>query len=292
MKQPIELRRMRDFGQIINDSFTFLKENFKPLFKSLFIICGFFILIGIISTAFTYMNISTVFTLDMNSYDAQSKPFAYFLSAFVSAFILLITQAFIYLVTLCYISVYLQKNNATPTLAEVWGYFRYYFFRVLGGSILIYFILIISFLLCVIPGIYMFPIVYLIIPIIVIENSSFGYAFNKSFRLIKNNWWLVFGVIFIMSLIVGVASSIVSLPITIVTLGDRFLSLKGFRLPLIIVSSVLRNLLLLAYVLPAIAVCLCYFNLAEEKDGTGLLDRIGKLGKSGDDQSTLPTEEF
>jgi hypothetical protein len=291
MKQPIELRKLRDFGQIINDSFTFLKENFKPLFKSLFIICGFFILVGIVSTVFTYMNISTVFNLNINSY-AQSKPLEYFISAFVSAFILLITQAFIYLVTLCYISVYLQKNNATPTLEEVWGYFRYYFFRVLGSTILIYFILIIGFMLCIIPGIYLAPVSYLIIPIIVIENSSFGYAFNKSFRLIKNNWWLVFGVIFIMSLIVGVASSIVSLPITIITLGDRFLSLKGFKLPLLIVFSVLRNILLLAYVLPAIAVCLCYFNLAEEKDGTGLLDRIGKLGKSNDDQTTLPAEEF
>jgi len=292
MRQPIELRKLRDFGQIINDSFTFLKENFKPLFKSLFIICGFFILISTVSTVFTYMNMSTTFNLDMNSYDAQSKPVAYFISVLVSAFILILTQAFIHLVTLCYISVYLQKNNTTPTLAEVWGYFRYYFFRVLGSGILIFFILMIGFMLCFIPGIYLGPISYLIIPIIVIENSSFGYAFNKSFRLIKNNWWLVFGVIFIMSLIVGVASSIVSLPISFITLGDKLLSLKGFKLPLIIIFSVLRNILLLAYVLPAIAVCLCYFNLAEEKDGTGLLDRIGKLGLSNDDQTTLPAEEF
>jgi len=292
MRQPIELRKLRDFGQIINDSFTFLKENFKPLFKSLFIICGFFILISTVSTVFTYMNMSTTFNLDMNSYDAQSKPVAYFISVLVSAFILILTQAFIHLVTLCYISVYLQKNNTTPTLAEVWGYFRYYFFRVLGSGILIFFILMIGFMLCFIPGIYLGPISYLIIPIIVIENSSFSYAFNKSFRLIKNNWWLVFGVIFIMSLIVGVASSIVSLPISFITLGDKLLSLKGLKLPLIIIFSVLRNILLLAYVLPAIAVCLCYFNLAEEKDGTGLLDRIGKLGLSNDDQTTLPAEEF
>ncbi|HAL83243.1 MAG TPA: hypothetical protein DCO83_14265 [Mucilaginibacter sp.] len=292
MKQPIELRKLRDFGQIINDSFTFLKENFKPLFKSLFIICGFFILIGIVSTVFTYMNFSTVFKFDMNSYDAQTQPMTYFISAFVSAFIVVLTQAFIHLVTLCYISVYLQKNNTTPTLAEVWGYFRFYFFRVLWSGILIFFIIAVGFVLCIIPGIYLMTVSYLIIPIIVIENSSFSYAFNKSFRLIKNNWWLVFGVIFIMSLIVGIASSIVSMPITLVTVGDKFLPLKGLKLPLIIISSVLRNILLLAYVLPAIAVCLCYFNLSEEKDGTGLLDRIEKIGKDNDEQSPLPAEEF
>src|ERR1035437_3649013 len=150
MKQSIELRKLRDFGQIINDSFTFLKENFKPLFKSLFIICGFFILIGIVSTVFTYMNFSAVFKFDMNSYDAQTQPVTYFVSAFISAFVVVLTQAFIHLVTLCYISVYLQKNNTTPTLAEVWGYFRFYFFRVLGSGILIFLLLMVGIMLCVI----------------------------------------------------------------------------------------------------------------------------------------------
>jgi len=292
MKQPLELRRLRDFGQIINDSFTFLKENFKPLFKALLIICGFFILIGIVSTTFTYMNVDTTIHLDTNSYDVQTKPYEYIVGALISALILLLTQAFIHLVTVCYISVYLQKNNATPTLAEVWGYFKYYFFRILGSGILMFFMLIAGFVFCIIPAIYLGTVFHLIIPIIVIENSSFGYAFSKSFRLIKNNWWLVFGVIFIMSLIVGVSAYIASIPLTIISVGNKFLSLSNFKLPLILIFSVLHNVLSLAYVLPAIAVCLCYFNLAEEKDGTGLLDRIGKLGTANDDQTNLPAEEF
>jgi hypothetical protein len=292
MKQPIELRRVRDFGQIINDSFTFLKENFKPLFKYLLIICGFFILISTVSTVFTYMNMTTMMNLNVNAYDAARKPFEYIISALISALILVVTQAFIHLVTLSYISVYLQKNNTTPTLAEVWGYFKYYFFRVLGSSIIIFFLFVIGFILCFIPGIYLTPILSLIIPIIVIENSSFRHAFNKSFVLIKDNWWLVFGVLFITSLIVGVAGSIVSIPISSITIGSKFISLKSITFPVIVLFSVLRNILLLAYVLPAIAVCLCYFSLDEQKEGTGLLGRIDKLGKSNDDQSTLPTEEY
>ncbi|HEY4326304.1 MAG TPA: hypothetical protein VGN20_20125 [Mucilaginibacter sp.] len=294
MKQPIELRRLRDFGQIINDSFTFLKENFKPLFKALLIICGFFILISFISMVFTYLNITNIFTrfnLDSKSYDSTYKPSSIILAAFVSAFVLVLTQSFITLVTLCYISVYLQKGNSTPDLAEVWGYFKYYFWRVLGSGILISLLFMIGLVLCVIPGIYLFPILYLIIPIIVIENCSFGYAFNKSFRLIKNNWWLVFGVIFIMSLIVGVAGSIVNIPITLFRKGGMFFSFKTFTLPVVVVFSLFRSILLLAYVLPSIGIALCYFNLAEEKDGTGLLDRIEKLGKPNN-ESNLPTEEY
>jgi hypothetical protein len=192
---------------------------------------------------------------------------------------------------MCYISVYIQKNNETPTVPEVWGYFKYYFWRVLGSSILIFFVVLVATMLCIIPGIYVGPIMYLVIPIIVIENSSFSYAFNKSFRLVKNNWWLLFGVIFIMSLIVGIGNSIATIPLSVIGLGSRFISLKSFTLPLIIVFSLLRNLLVLAYVLPAIALCMCYFSFAEQKDSTGLLDRIDKLGKNDDDQP-LPAEEY
>ena len=224
MKQPIELRRMRDFGQTINDSFEFLKDNFKPLFKALIIICGFFILVSIVSTAVSYMNISTFANFEPGTYDASTKPVAQIVSTLVSTFVLVITQSFIILVTMCYISVYLQKNNVTPTLEEVWGYFRYYFFRVLLSGVLIFLLFVGGFVLCLIPGIWLYPILYLIIPIIVIENSSFGYAFNKSFRLIKGNWWLVFGVLFIMSLIVGVAGAIVNFPIAFVLKSGSFLS--------------------------------------------------------------------
>jgi len=296
MSQPFELRRLRDFGQTINDSFTFLKENFKPLFKALIIICGFFIILSMVSMILTYLNITNVLSgplrVDLNSYDASYRPVRIIVLGLISAFFVILTQVFIMLVTLCYISVYLQKNNGTPTLPEVWGYFKYYFWRVLGSGILIFIILVVATMLCFFPGVYMFPVLYLVIPIIVIENSSFSYAFNKSFRIIKNNWWMVFGVIFIMSLIVGVSSSIVSIPATLFVRGGMFFSLKAFALPAMIIISVLRSILLLAYVLPAIAVCLCYFSLSEEKDGTGLLDRIEKLGKPDENQSNLPSEEY
>lgn len=291
MKQPIELRRLRDFGQIINDSFTFLKVNFKPLFRSLLSLCGILIIISTIATIAQYLNMSNVFAVNRFT-GGDFNSFSYVISAFLSAFALVLTQSFIHLVTLCYISVYLQKNNTPPSLAEVWGYFRYYFFRVLGSGILVFLLLGIGFILCIIPGIYIMIPIYLVIPIIVMENASFGYALNKSFRLVKNNWWMVFGVIFIMGLIVGVASSIASIPITLITVGNRLLPLKGFRIPLIIIFSILRNVLLLAYVLPAIAISLCYFSLSEEKEGTGLLDRIETIGKKNESEPGLTTEEY
>ena len=293
MNQPIELRKSRDFGQIINDSFTFFKENFKPLTTALLIITGLFLIAGTISNVVSSLSMIDMYSSNIdNSQIFESHSVSYIITVLVNALILMLTQTFIHLTTLCYISVYLQKGNKQPTFAEVWGYFKYYFLRAIGSGLLIVVLICIAFVACIIPGIYLTPIFYLIIPIIVIENASFKYAYNKSFRLIKENWWFVFGVIFVMGLIIGMAAGIVSVPMTIIAAGSKFFSLKSFTVPVLIVFSTLRSLVTIAYALPSIAICMCYFTLSEEKEGLGLLGRIENLGKSDHTDTGLPAEEF
>jgi len=293
MNQPIELRKTRDFGQIISDSFTFYKQNFKPLTISLLIITGIFLLATVISNVFTYLRMADMYSGSFtHSPEFSQYTVSYFVSIAVNAFIALLTQTFIHLTTLCYISVYLQKGNKQPTFDEVWGYFKYYFLRAIGSGFLITILICVGLVMCIIPGFYLIPIFYIIIPIIVIENSSFNYAFNKSFKLIKDNWWFTFGVIFIMGLIVGMAAGIASIPATVVTVGSSFFSLKTFTLPILIISSVLRGIITVSYALLSIAICMCYFTLSEEKEGLGLLDRIEKIGKDDNADTGLPAEEY
>lgn len=177
-------------------------------------------------------------------------------------------------------------------MAEVWGFFKYYFWRVLGSSILLVIISCIGFVFCIIPGIYLAIVFSLVIPTIVIENASFGYAFNKSFRLIRDNWWTVFGVIFVMGLIVGLANGLASTPLSLITLMTRFFTVKSFVLPLIIFFSILENILIVTHSLTAISISMCYFNLSEQKEGTGLMDRIEHFGKTNDESPGLPAEEY
>ncbi|WP_183564482.1 hypothetical protein [Mucilaginibacter sp. SP1R1] len=294
MKQPIELRRTRDFGEIINDTFTFLKENFKPLFTALLALCGFFVIAGTATTVLTQTNLMNMYTtkIDTNSYQAATPAISYFVSIMFNTVIIVLGQLSIYLVTLCYISVYLEKKDGKPTLPEVWGFFKYYFFRILGSGVLITILFAMGIVLCVIPGIYIMTIMSLIFPIIVMENTSFRYAFNKSFTLIKDNWWLVFGVIFIITLIVGILGSIASVPMSIIVTARLYLSLKGFTLPFIILFSLLQNLLTLAYALSAIAITFCYFSLSEQKEAIGILGRINAFGKSTDGNNDLPAEQY
>jgi hypothetical protein len=293
MNQPIELRKSRDFGQVINDSFTFFKENFKPLITALLIISGLFLVAETVANVASSLSMIDMYSSNTdNSQLFESHGISYIITSLINSLLVVLLQSFIHLTTLCYISVYLQKGNKQPTFAEVWGYFKYYFLRAIGSGFLLLILACVAFVAFIIPFIYLMPVFYLIIPIMIIENASFKYAYNKSFRLIKENWWFVFGVIFVMGLIVGMAAGIVSLPITIITAGSKFFSLKSFNVPVIIVFSILHSLITLAYSLHSVAVSMCYFTLTEQKEGLGLLDRIEKLGKPDNTDTGLPAEEY
>jgi hypothetical protein len=290
MKYNIELRRIRDFGEIINDTFSFLKQNFKPLFLSLFAICGFFVLVGTVATAFAQIAI--------HDGSGATAPYRYDsdfnvnISAAVSSLITVMGQFFIYLSTLCFVAVYLEKKGEKITAQDVWGYFKYYFWRSFGSGFLLVLLAVVGFIFCIIPGIYLMNVFYLVMPIMVMENATFGYSFNKSFKLVKDHWWTLFGLIIVCSIIVSVCSSIATVPLTLVSGLRVFVQFKYISWPIIIFLSMLQNILMLTYTIPTIAVALCYFSLQERKDGTGIMERIESFGSHTDKPDDLPAEQY
>jgi hypothetical protein len=63
--------------------------------------------------------------------------------------------------------------------------------------------------------------------------------------------------------------------------GSVFLHLKDGKvmsLPLAILTAVLQTFQYALYIIMLVAICLCYFNLTESKEGTGLLARINQFG--------------
>ena len=54
---------------------------------------------------------------------------------------------------LCFMVLYKENQKIVPTTEEMWGYFKYFYLRVLGSSVLLYILMIIGFAFCLIPGI-------------------------------------------------------------------------------------------------------------------------------------------
>jgi hypothetical protein len=272
MKEKVELQRVREFGDILSDSILFLRQNFVPLMKCYLVICGFFLV------ANAAVEIEGKLR-DLDAFDQQQSVFtgSYWLSLLFG----MISSSAVTITTFSYIALYKAKGNQAPDVSEVWGYFRYFFFRVFFSNVLIGVCVVIGFFLCIVPGIYMIPLAALLIPVMIMENASLSYALDKTRLLIKENWWFVFGTLLIVALIIAAAMAMVILPGVILAGGAEWVTGMRSNSTEIIVMAVTTNIGQVFYVFPYIALALLYFSLSDQKQGTSLIDRIHMLGKTG-----------
>jgi hypothetical protein len=296
-QSKIELAKSRDLGELISDSLTFIKQNFKPLFKAVITFCGLFILAG----AATYA-LQQIKVIEMQRRIFNNQGFKSFDTFFdrlgieyaLSMLFIFINYALMTTVVLSYMALYKQKGNVPPTNEEIWGHVKYYILRVLGSTFLLSILIILATIFCIIPGVYLYPIFGLVFPIMVMENASFTYAFNRSFTLIKDNWWTTFGTLFVMGLIMYMGYMIFAFPAIIITIINALThgsKTAATSAPLTVVVAFIQQLGQLLYALPLVTLGLCYYSLNEIKEGSGLLDRINQFGTKGPD-SNLPAEEY
>ena len=321
MPSKIELLKVRDFGEIITDSFIFARQNFKQLIKCFFIFAGFLLLAGSVTMALHQSRVLS--GLSASEFGTHNSIFdqMYDTDYWLALLFLVLGYVVLQVTILCYIAVYREKGNIAPTVEEVWGYIKYFFWRIFFSTILLtiifiaaiaivfgilfaisssntYLAIFLSVLLCIVPVVYLYPIFSLIFPIMVFENASFGYAFSRSFTIIKSNWWSTFGSLFIMSLIVWVASFVILLPVGILNIIQvlaHFEKGTSFSMVTTIVSALMEALSHSLYIVPIITVSLCYFSLTEQREGEGLLGRISMLGATPppvhDEENTAEDEE-
>ena len=283
MLPKVELNQIRDLGQVVDDSILFLKQNFKPLLKSYFTICGVLWLaeavIGVVNQIQTIQRI-------------QDGDSVFSLAFFIVMFLGFLNYTLLILTILSYITLYRDKDKETPTVEEVWTYVKYYFFRMFGGSLVLLLALAAGTVCCFFPGIYLYPILILVPAIMVIENTSFRYAFNRSFQIIKKRWGQVFGVTLVIGVIIISTMPLVAIPTAIIAVGVKFVALVNTNTVFSVALSIGLHLVQVLFILPVIASAMLYFSLTEQKDDANLLSRIEMLGHNVPETDHTETEDY
>jgi hypothetical protein len=278
MKEKIEFKQIRSFEGIIADTLFFIRQNIKPLLKTFFSLCGFFILGGLLSTIAMQLHVNESLT----SEDIRnSSPFS---TIFTWRYLMVILFSLanytaMYTSIFSFVALYIAKGNIAPTVEEVWGYFKTYFFKIMGSLILIYIIWVICFMLCIVPGIYVTPAFSLLFAIMIFENVDFGTAFSRSFALVKENWWITFATLLVVGIMTVIFSLVIYLPSIILFMVQTF---SGGAKPLanayeifIAISQYLSQVFI---IVPLVATAFIYFNLVEQKESRGLLERMENFG--------------
>jgi len=279
MSDKFEFKKVREFGEIINDTFTFIRENLKPLLK-VFVYFG-----GVFIVALLVTNIGQQVSLLKDMRFASDGIFKSPYSVFTGWYFFYILFAIAYYNAICvavlsYIAIYVEKGKIIPTVEQVWVYFKYYYFRALLSTIVITIFLIVCAIPCTIPLIYVSPAMALFLPVMIFENASFSYTFSRCFKLIKENWGVTAGAIFIIYIITQATMSIASIPALIVGFAGAFIhSAQGVDMFLAILGAILQSLFQVFIILPVVCSAICYYNVVERQENLGLLNRINELGE-------------
>ncbi len=281
-EQEINFRKVREFGDNLNDTFLFIKQNLKGLLGAFFGFCGIFMLGKAIfsglyeSRSFGFLDrlgggfaaggqrtaISEIFTPE------------YFLIIFFSW----LTFVSMRVVLAAYIKFYVENDGLHPSMDQVWVYFKKYFFRVFFYSIPIWVLIIIGTLFCLLPGIYLAVVFTAFDMVLVIEDATMGEAFNRCFLIIKDQFWISLAIYLVALIIYSFGGMIISLLIGGLVGLATYFTTKSIGTTAGVVTSFLNIFSGVFYIVFFVSSAFQYFNLAERHDGTGILQRIDALG--------------
>ena len=283
----IQLRKIRNFSDSLNDVLQFLRQEFKPLMRGFFLICGLFILAGAILNGLYSSNIASIITgAATNDTYIRSSPilglygFTYFLSIFFS----LLTQMVIYAYVASYLKIYESKNNESPNLDEIWAVFRSNILYLLLYGLLLGILVVIGFVFCLAPGFYLYTVFAPFGFIIVMEeDKNLGNIFGRCFFLIKENFWPSLGLYLLMGFIYSSCAGIIGFGIAGITGIISYFTTKNVSFVGAVVGGILQVFSSAFSILLYLTIGMQYFSLEEKSNGTGLLTRIQNMGNEMND---------
>ncbi|MDT7829997.1 hypothetical protein RQM65_15120 [Pricia sp. S334] len=285
MKSYIEFKKKRDLGEILSDTFAFIRNEFKPFFRTYFKIVGPYLVVMLICYGLYMYRFGNLisFNLERSEQSLDGLVLIFvglaFLTSIITAYVL--SQA----TTLFYIKSY-ANNNGNIDFEEIKKGVYETFWQFIGLGILVGICVGTGLMFCLIPGIYLYVPLILSFSILVFDRKGATDAFSYSFTLVRNYWWHTFASLFVVGLIVTVAGYAFSLPGTIYTYArmgilsgeidaENFTMIDPIGILLGIVGTLAQFLL---NIISVVASVLIYFDLNEKKNFTGTYERIKNLG--------------
>lgn len=288
-EQKIELRKIRDFGANLGDTFEFIRQNFQPMIKCFFAIAGIFILLQAVSNGVVESQLLSGFTRSArigssSIFDAERMMVGRYLT-FPFLFFMILTWLAYIAMQVCigaYMKYYEQNDKQRPGIEEVWDIFKAYYLKVLIYSIPVYILVIIGCLFCLAPGIYLGVVFVPFAWVIMMEDASLGDGIQRCFELIKQNFWMSLGIYLVTYLIYSFASGIIGVIIGGVSGLLAYFTTKDLSSTVGIATSILRIFGFIFYIIFLVSSLLNYYSLVEKRDAVGMMQRVDQMGTQRD----------
>ncbi|SDQ93618.1 hypothetical protein [Flagellimonas zhangzhouensis] len=288
----IEFKKQRELGEILSDTFGFIRNQFKPFFGTILKIVGPYIVVMLIAMGFYMYTVGDIFNVaTVYNTVPDLSPIIMILAIVVLMFSSIAAYVLAQGTVLHYIKSYIA-NNGVANYDDVHKEVYRSFWSLIGLGILVGLSVFVGMLFCFIPGIYLAVPLSISFAILVFLKKDVMESYNYSFTLIKENWWITFATLLIIYIIVAVASYAFSLP-SVVYMWIKMGIFSGemdaetfnlFNDPVYLILNVISTLIqFLMNIILLVSTAFIFFNLNEKKNFTGTFERIDNLGKSSED---------
>lgn len=287
----IAFRRERDFGQVLSATFLFFRQNVKPLSKHLLRIIGPLLIIWAVCNVYTLRALgedypSGIFeTLTMLSNNFTPMNFLPMLTG-------LVYLALVY----GYMVLYMDRGFAQFSTRDLFALIIRHFLRLAVASILIFIVLTVGALFFLLPFVYLLVVLSNYVIIMLREEAGIFDTIARCFQLIAGKWWPTFGLLLILWIIYFAFSFAVSLPVVALTFLVSYnsgsdITPTHMNMVWILINPLLAYLSYLLTTIPVMALAFHYFSLVEQKEKTGLLERIAAIDPGDDVERGARSEE-
>lgn len=288
-KTYIVFKKERDVGMMITDAFKFIRDNWKGYFSSILKIVGPVLALALIAIIGYFFTISD---LMQNMTNDAGDPFQFVKSfvpwVFIIIFVYILLYTLLSMTSLYYIKSYIETKGK-PIHNDVRNQVLQNFWKFFGYGVVVSIVVVFGAVLCYIPGIYLWIVLSLGASIMVFENKNIGDSFSHSFRLIKGQWWNTFGVKILVALLIGLLAQAFSVPTLIyqfvkmatISQEDPTQMFSLFKDPIYLLLNLLSySFQFLLSSISLVVGAFIYFDLNEQKNLTGTIERIDSLGEN------------
>lgn len=268
----IKLYETRDFSSNFDTTLNFIKQNYGAILKPLLIV------IPVVLVAVFFQPDNSDIEFDFNdpwSFYQELFTFKFFLSSFLYW----IATFFMMIYTTCYMAEYTKSADGKVDSSKVWPKALGALLPVFAGY-LIYSILVgIGAMLCLIPGIIVAIYLYFYMYVYIVEDRGVVDSLQRSYELVKGNWWSTFGYLFVFGIISIIISLIFAIPTLLVTLG-AYMQIGFFTGDVFIyITSLIAGM---GEVLMAPIMCIAggvmYFSYRNQLEGIDMESDIDNIG--------------
>lgn len=222
VEEKIKFKKKREVGEIISDSFTFIKQEYRPVLKLVVTyVLPFLVLYAVVLVYLQKNVISKIDFTDAETLKANIGPF--YTNILLFSVFGIFVQALLVSAYYSYIEAYVEKGPGNFDLSEVTPSLFSNGLLALGAALAMFVVVMFGFILFFVPGIYFANTFSIVIAVYIFEKKGFSNAFARSMFLVNRQWWNTFLLNIVGILIIWVAGFVLSIPSLIAGISTNML---------------------------------------------------------------------